>query len=551
MRIPRATLRTKILLYSSTLLVGLIVAMLVYVNYQAERFVNEGIGNDLRQGREMIGATEEERLSGLRLTARLVASFPEFKALLATDLATVRDFLISYQQDNKRSELLIVLDPSGRVVARTDAIAPAPLPDAESRWIRPALAGRPATGILVTDSGVYNAAAVPAEAGGTVFGHVIAGSSIDDAFARSLRDVSQAEVVIVGDRVLGSTFPGAQTPQWSRSQWEAAAGTAGAHGIVEIAGEKYAALACPLGPEGGAGPLAIMLKSHDRALAPYRRIQFGLVVLGLVAAAAGILGSAFFARTVTTSVAKLVEGTKQVTAGNFDFRLDVRSGDEIGELARSFNTMTQGLRERADMQKFVSRSTVEMIQASLHKDVSAGERVLLTIFFSDMRGFTSFSEHRPPEEVVKVLNACLSLQAEKVKKFHGDIDKYVGDSVVAVFSGEDMALNAIRCAVEIQRALEAFNAKEAAGEPIHVGIGLVTAEVILGSIGSEDRRDFTVVGSNVNLCARLCSIAGPHEVLLAESTYLLVKDLIAAQRLEPQHVKGFSSPVPVYKMLVG
>jgi len=158
------------------------------------------------------------------------------------------------------------------------------------------------------------------------------------------------------------------------------------------------------------------------------------------------------------------------------------------------------------------------------------------------------SERMAPEEVVKILNSCLSLQAEKVKKFGGDIDKYVGDAVVAVFSGEDMALNAIRCAVEIHKSLDAYNAAHPDSQSLIIGIGIVTGEVILGSIGSEDRLDFTVIGSNVNLCARLCSIAGPRETLLAESTYLLVQDLIAAQRLDPVNVKGFSDPVPVYKI---
>src|SRR6185295_14947734 len=132
-------------------------------------------------------------------------------------------------------------------------------------------------------------------------------------------------------------------------------------------------------------------------------------------------------------VKKLVEGTQQVAAGNFDYRLDIPSTDEIGDLASSFNTMIQGLRERADMQKFVSMSTVEMIQSSNTKKISAGEKVVLTVLFSDMRGFTSMSEHRTPEDTVRVLNACLSLQAGKVQKFHGDVDKFIGDAVLALF----------------------------------------------------------------------------------------------------------------------
>jgi len=544
----RLRLHWKILLYSSALLVALIVTMLVYVRAQAASFVNARLADDLRQGSERIKAAEDEQFADLHLAAALVASIPNLNALLtSTDLATIRDFLLSYQQQNKRADLLIVLDPKGRVVARTDEENAEPIPEAVALWVQPALTGQPTSGVLATRTGVYNTSAAPAEAGGTVFGFVVAGASIDNNFATKLKDVSQGEVVIVSEGVLGSTLSSRTLPWETRSAWLSATGNKNEHKIVDINGERYASYLTTLGPESG--PLAISLQSQDRALAPYRNIQIGLAVLGLLAALVGITGSAVLARTVTAPVDKLVEGTHQVAAGNFDFRLDIDSGDEIGHLADSFNTMIQGLRERADMQKFVSQSTVDMIQSRSQK-VSAGERQQVTIFFSDIRGFTSMSERLAPEEVVKILNRCLSLQADLVKKFSGDIDKFVGDAVVAVFSGEDQVFNAIRCGVEIHKALDAYHADHPNEEAIRIGIGIVTGEVILGSIGSKDRLDFTVIGSNVNLCARLCSLAEAGEILLSESTYQPVQGLISAQRLEPLNVKGFREAVPVYKMTV-
>ncbi len=541
---PGLRLRGKILLYSSALLVSLIAAMLAFVSWRADRFVSERIAADLEQGRERVALAERERLARLELVAQALASFPDLKAALATDTSTIRDFLQEQQQSGS-SDLLLVTNPAGQVLARTDSPEPLPLPGGE-RWMRPALEQRTATGVLRAGSGVYHAAMVPAHAAGTVFGFVLAGARIDDAFARNLAGISQGEVVLVGEGVLATTLPEAHLRWRSREDWMAALGGARSPGEVEIAGEHYAAMLQSLGPEGELG--AVMLKSRDRALAPYRGIQLGLAALGLVVALAGIFASAFLARSVTAPVSRLVEATQAVAAGNFDLRLADTAQDEIGDLARSFNSMVQGLRERDNMRRFVSRSTLEMIQASLHRDVSAGERVELTVFFSDMRGFTSFSERRPPEDVMRVLNECFALQAECVKKFQGDIDKYMGDSVVAIFSGEDMALNAVACGLGIQKAMRAHNASHSGVEHLEVGIGIVTGEVVLGSIGSQDRQDFTVIGSAVNLCARLCAQAGPQQVLISESTFQRVQHMVQVERLEPVVVKGFREPVPVYRV---
>lgn len=525
--------------------------MLVYVNFQAGWFVDERMKDNLRQGIQRITKAERDQLAGLQLTAQLVASFPDLKALLTTDLGTIRDYLLEYQHRNSRSELLAVLDPSGRMVARTDTLEPLPVKDSVDKWVQHALAGQSATGVLTTENGVYLAAAAPASAGGVLFGIVLVGTSIDSGLARNWLDASDSQMVILGDRVLGATLAESTLPWSSKSQWESAIGDSREYRIVDIDGESYGAASTQLGQEGEARPLVVVFQSRTRAMAPYRRIQLGLLVLGVLAAGAGISASAVLARRVTAPVVKLVEGTRQVAAGNFDCTMDIATGDEIGDLAESFNLMLRGLRERDNMAKFVSQSTVEMIQASGPEKELSSQRVVRTIFFSDLRGFTSLSERLDPEEVVTMLNRVLGLQAETIKKFQGDIDKYVGDSVVALFQGEDMVLNAVRSAVEIHKSLEAYN-RQHPGEPaLHAGIGIVTGDVVLGPVGHADRLDYTAIGSNMNLCSRLCSAAGPFEILLSETAYQRVSGLVAARLMEPLKVKGFSEPVSVYKMAIG
>ncbi len=560
----RVGLRTRILLISSALLVGLTAATLLYVSLQAEGFVNQRVVQDLQRGQELIARTQVERLAKLRLAAALLASFPELRAILdQADAATLRDFLLDYQQRNDFAQLLIVFNPQGQVIARTDMPAAAPLPDVQARWLQPALSGGGATGVLVADTGVYHAAAVPAEAGGAVFGFLLAGARLESGYAQALRDVTRDEIVLLGPAsVLGSTLRTEVLPWRTQQAWLDRVGvTRGPH-AVSISGETYAALASN-GTQNSNGngaaassppadPVTIVsLQSRDQAMQPYRRIQIGLLLLGLLAAAAGVGGSALLARSITSPVATLAEGTRQVSAGNFDFALPVDRVDELGELAASFNQMTQGLRERADMQRFVSQSTVEMIQASAQRAGAGTERREMTVFFSDIRGFTAWAEQRPPEDVVRLLNRCLSLQATLVRKFSGDIDKFIGDAVFAHFLGPDMTLDAIRCAIEIHRAVAAQNAERPDEPPLELGIAIATGEAILGSIGSDDRLDYTAVGATVNLCSRLCGVAGGREILMNDTAYDRVRDLVAAEPTEPLSIKGLAAPVAAYRMRIG
>ena len=182
-----------------------------------------------------------------------------------------------------------------------------------------------------------------------------------------------------------------------------------------------------------------------------------------------------------------------------------------GILSAEFNNMIIHLREKLQMQKFVSERTVSMI----HEETASGNIVLggtrknLAFLFSDIRGFTAMSEKMEPEDVVTILNEYLDLQAKIIKKNHGDIDKYVGDEVMAVFSGDEMADNAIACAIEIIDQIKRLNkSKDDTGlKSINVGIGLNIGNVIQGRMGSSDRMDNTCIGDTVNLAARLCSNA--------------------------------------------
>jgi len=540
------SLRARLLIVQSALVVGLTIVTLAYVSYRANRAVGERFTDDLARSREAISTAFQGRYERLDFWAQQVASFPALKSLLvATDTATIKEFLRDFQQRHAVGDLLIALDAAGQVLARSDTFAALAVPELQRSWMAPALAGRPASGEIQNEDRIYLCALVASESGGTIFGFVMACSLVNDAMARELKGAGDREFAILSaSGVAASTLPVQRLP-WHSAADVAAMPPNGDALDVNLEGEHFQAVMVT--PRGGSNLRIISLQSRDRALAPYRSIQLGLLILGVLTAAAGIAGSAVLARSLTAPIGQLVDATRDVAAGNLEVQLATTRSDEIGQLAQAFRKMTEGLRERADMQKFMSQSTVEMIH-NRPAVQRTGERRALTLMFCDIRGFTTFADRCPPDEAVRVLNRYLHLQADLVKRFHGDVDKFMGDAVFAHFGGVDMALDAIRCAVEIQKTVASAARLDPALPALSVGIGLATGEVTLGSIGSDDRLDYTAIGPAVNLASRLCSSADPGEILMSEATYALVRGLVAADAVPPLAVKGFATPLTAYRM---
>lgn len=263
------------------------------------------------------------------------------------------------------------------------------------------------------------------------------------------------------------------------------------------------------------------------------------------------------ANGIVRPIVQLTEIVKQFSAGDMTVRVNIRSSDEVGVLARTFDDMIVSVREKLEMQKYVSNSTVKMIQKSVSADLSTSEkehhteRKSVTMLFSDIRGFTAMSEKMDASEVVAILNEYLDLQSGIIKRFRGDIDKFVGDEIVALFTGPNMFVNALNAAREIQRTIRDLNKKRELQRksPVHVGIGIHTGEVIVGSIGSHDRMDFTVVGDNVNLTSRLCGAAGRGEIIVTRAVCEKFRDNKKLfTTLPPITVKGKAKPVEVFRV---
>jgi adenylate cyclase len=230
----------------------------------------------------------------------------------------------------------------------------------------------------------------------------------------------------------------------------------------------------------------------------------------MVAILALVIGS-FLRRVVLRPVQSIGKVCAQVTSGNFGGKVDIKNKDEIGVLARTVNTMVGRLHERFELTKYVSAGTIGAITAGQEP-----KRVLRTLLFTDVRGFTSYTEQHGPEHVLSVLNRILEKQSEIIQNCGGDIDKFVGDEILAVFSGEKAMSRACTAALRMVR-LCAESVEEF--EHLRVGVGIATGSVIHGMVGSERRADFTVIGDSVNLASRLCGIAKGMQIIVCNAVY--------------------------------
>jgi adenylate cyclase len=218
--------------------------------------------------------------------------------------------------------------------------------------------------------------------------------------------------------------------------------------------------------------------------------------------------------------------------------------------------MTEERRAKEIRQIFSSYVSPKMV-AELVKDPDkaklGGERKQLTVLFSDVRGFTTFSEQHQPEEVVAMLNEYMKAMTEVIFRWDGTLDKFVGDAIM-VFWGAPLdqpqhAELAIRCSLHMRKRLAELQEKwrSEGKEVMEIGIGINSGEMVVGNMGAEGKKmDYTVIGDNVNLGARVESLTRHYNasILITESTYQEIKELVGAQEPFPNERRRRTDPIP-------
>jgi adenylate cyclase len=311
---------------------------------------------------------------------------------------------------------------------------------------------------------------------------------------------------------------------------------------------------------------AALVQDAAATTAARQRQAFWLTVAVTISAVLlGLTLSAIIAHRLTEPVRALIAGLKNVEQGDLSVELPVASQDEVGELTQSFNYFVSELRSKEKIKRTFGQYIDPRVldQVILQPGAVADGRRLMTVSFADLEGFTSIGEHLTASGLVNLLNRHFTLQAEAVQQWKGIIDKFIGDAVLAFWgppftTPEEHPLLACRAALGQLEALETLRADlpELTGlrknlPHVNLRIGISTGEVVVGNIGSESARSYTVIGDTVNLGQRLENankIYGTH-ILVSEATREGAGSGILTREIDFLVVKGKTEIARVFEVL--
>ena len=250
---------------------------------------------------------------------------------------------------------------------------------------------------------------------------------------------------------------------------------------------------------------------------------------------------------------ELASGQKKVVFLRAE-RLHQGSGDAIRGTVLIIDDVTERELLIDSFSRYVSRDVVQRLLSRSHRtNRLERERRFCSVLFADIRGFTGLSERIGLEALHEMLNQYFRVMVDQVSRHDGNIDKFIGDKIMAVFTGRDGdgSVSATRAALGIQQEIAALNRTRGAGqgEAIEVGIGINTGEVVMGTIGSEERMSFTVIGDAVNVADRLQSLAGAGEIYVGQRTRQLLGDRFEFDELGERPLKGRASVEHIFKVL--
>jgi HAMP domain-containing protein/predicted Ser/Thr protein kinase len=525
-------------------LIVIVVGLAVGITIQrANAVADETVSASINGAAKLFGELEDQRLARLRLPAELLGSDPNFFALIEValtgesatdtsvetgaavvtpsatpetvppaaptiDLTSIVD-QIEQRRQSFRSDLVMLLDDEGRLIARTDVPVTATPPMTDLYTLSGLVqaivddAGIPSTiGVMALDGKLYHAAVAPvgSSARNVRFGYLVNAVAIDEKFASSISESTRAGVIFAA-KGASTTVRSANAPSVMPKQL--------APGKIQtetVDQSEYILISQPL--LAGREPVgtAVFLRSKDRELAPFREIEKALLIGGGIALLLAFVLSWLIAKRVTRPIEQLAGIAQAVTAGDYSVGPDVTRNDEVGILGRSFGKMINSLRDKAELEELYADMAEKSDEAA--SATRPAEAAMLdegTVLVTDLRGLPATVGEGDAASVIATIERAMRLQESEVTRQDGEVREINGHQLISVFRGERGIIHAIRAA----RAINEELASQFGPSMMSLGVGIATGEFVSGSVTLKNDSGLAVVG-NAPLLALLFAWHAPN-----------------------------------------
>jgi serine/threonine-protein kinase len=546
-------LATRIFLVTS-LLVTLAVGAAVAITYWlVQKTAHRAADEALESSSSVQSAFQTERYERLRLITRLFAADPAVAAYLGErDTRSILD-LLSERGKDLGFDFAIFLDPSGKVIARTDQPKAVGQDLSQRSLIQKALGNlSEAAGVWQEEGNLYYAVAQPLSKD-TLLGFLVTGFAINDLAALHVNKISGADVAFVSEagepRVVATTLSRqtadslitALRDKSQKTMMDSVVidGKAVPRADLSVRGEPWIAFLAPL-LDAANKPVgfSVALASLEKESADYRQIQTALLIAGIVSIVLASLFSFAVARRTLGPIRRLVQATEAARQGDYDQKIGSGSGDEVGQLGQSFDELLSDLREKRDMEAYVtelSKSLPEPRETRALGHPHAKEALLMGI---ELRGYGSLRADAGPEPTLDRFSAELARVSAAVTAARGQLESIFGHQVLARFEGERRALRALAATAEIL--------KTAIDDPDAPLVALTAGRIAVGPVPFGEQSERAVVGGPVAQLESLSREATSGEVVLSREVYEELKGSFeqAGYQLAPR--RGLVSPQLLY-----
>ena len=558
-------LKGKIFLSFSIVILLLLSKTLYQVNQETEQLEMARIFNELDSAQTQFLNRLEEQQNVISKLLQTITLDQKFRAFLSK----MKENFYSFTEE-------IAVDTNGDIVFMVDENLKLrghfPQDDKTGIWLKNNLKSFATEKIL--DNGLPHLEVIPI--GGVLFsiiysplkeylsddyavGVIAVCKRINDSWVKWLLGPSESSykfqiVFFINNRVIATNVP----KKVGSSLLKEAIKNLQSNKPFEVNGKRFLSK-YHLFSERGAPSGFIIGSNLDEALQPFKLLEQRIIIGGLVVFVVGILFTLFFSNRVVRPLQLLVAGVDEVNSGNYNFKVSFKSKDEVGQLATAFNKMVQGLKEkeqiRNTLNKYVNPSIAAEILENPDKLKLGGSRERQTVLFSDIAGFTTFSEGMPPEKLILLLNDYLGAMTNEVVETEGILDKYIGDAIMAFwgnpFCKGNHALYACKTAIAMQNKLAELRPvwKKENRPEINARIGISTGDMFVGNLGSEHTRDYTCLGDTVNYGSRLESLNKHYgtKIIIDFFTRSQADQGIEVRELDTVVVKGRVNGTPIFE----